>query len=162
MKLANKTAIVTGAAGGLGQAFCLALAAEGARIVAADIKSCSETVAKVVAVGGEALALRVDVADAAGTKQMAAQAVEQFGSVDILINNAAVLASLTDTPFDEIEEAEWDQVMAVNVKGMWQCAKAVVPLMKQQGGGKIIREPLNNSLIPLAFRAFVDQGGFVQ
>src|SRR4029453_9759549 len=123
MRLKDRVAIVTGAARGLGQAYCFALAREGANIVAADILSCAETVAQVQQAGGEALA---------------AQTVQRFGRIDILVNNAAVYGGLKLTPFERIPEAEWDRVMAVNVKGIWLCCKTVIPIMKQQGKGKII------------------------
>src|SRR4029450_6968564 len=79
-----------------------------------------------------------DVTNAQSTQAMAAQALQRFGRIDILVNNAAVYGGLKLTPFDQIPEAEWDQVMAVNVKGLWLCCKAVIPTMKQQGNGKII------------------------
>ena len=138
MRLTDRVAIVTGAARGIGQAYSLALAREGAKVVAADILSCAETIAQVQKAGGEALGLTVDVADAQSTLAMAAQTVQRFGRIDILVNNAAIYGGLTLTPFEQIPEAEWDRVMAVNVKGIWLCCKAVLPMMKQQGKGKII------------------------
>ena len=138
MRLKERVAIVTGAARGIGQAYCLALAREGAQVVAADILSCAETVAQVQQAGGEALEVPTDVANAQSTQAMAAQTLQHCGRIDILVNNAAIYGGLTLTPFEQIPEAEWDQVMAVNVKGIWQCCKAVVPAMKQQGKGKII------------------------
>src|SRR5499426_680769 len=138
MRLKDRVAIVTGAARGIGQAYCLALAREGAHIVAADILSCAETVAQVQQAGGEALGVTADVANAQSTQAMAVQALQCFGRIDILVNNAAVYGGLKLTPFDQIPEAEWDRVMAVNVKGLWLCCKAVIPTMKQQGHGKII------------------------
>jgi 3-oxoacyl-[acyl-carrier protein] reductase len=138
MKLKDRVAIVTGAARGIGQEYCLALAREGAKVVATDILSCEETVAKVRAAGGEALGVKADVANDQSTQAMAAQAVQSFGRIDILVNNAAIVGDLRFTPFEQISEAEWDRVMAVNVKGMWLCCKAVMPTMKQQGKGKII------------------------
>src|SRR5262247_246607 len=138
MRLKDRVAIVTGAARGIGQAYCLALAREGAHIVAADILSCAETVAQVQQAGGEVLGVTADVANAQSTQAMAVQALQRFGRIDILVNNAAVYGGLQLTPFEQIPEAEWDRVMAVNVKGMWLCCKAVMPTMKQQGKGKII------------------------
>jgi 3-oxoacyl-[acyl-carrier protein] reductase len=138
MRLKNRVAIVTGAARGIGQAYCLALAREGAKVVAADILLCTETVATVQDTGGEAVGMTVDVTDAQSTQAMAAQTLQRFGRIDILVNNAAVYGGLKLTPFEQIPEAEWDRVMAVNVKGIWLCCKAVVPAMKQQGKGKII------------------------
>jgi NAD(P)-dependent dehydrogenase (short-subunit alcohol dehydrogenase family) len=136
MRLKDRVAIVTGAARGIGQAYCLALAREGAKVVAADILSCAETVAKVQDAGGEVLGVTADVASTPSTQAMAAQALQRFGRIDILVNNAAILAK--PTPFDQISEAEWERVMAVNIKGMWLCCKAVIPVMRQQGKGKII------------------------
>src|SRR5919109_282833 len=138
MRLKDRVAIVTGAARGIGQTYCLALAREGAHVVAADILSCSETVAQVQQAGGEVLGVTVDVADAQSTQAMAVQTLQRFGRIDILVNNAAVYGGLKLTPFEQIPEAEWDRVMAVNVKGIWLCCKAVLPTMKQQGKGKII------------------------
>lgn len=136
MKLDGKVAIVTGAAGGLGQEFCCALAAEGAQIVAADIRGAAETVDRVADAGGTALDVTADVTREDSTRRMADQALEKFGRIDVLINNAGILAEMK--PFDQIPEDEWDRIMSVNVKGMWQCAKAVVPSMRQQGFGRII------------------------
>jgi len=136
MQLKDRVAIVTGAARGIGQEYCLALAREGAKVVAADILSCEETVTKVKEAGGEALGVVADVASEPSTQAMAAQTVQRFGRIDTLVNNAAFFGKLT--PFDQIPEAEWDRVMAVNVKGIWLCCKAVVPTMRQQGKGKII------------------------
>jgi 3-oxoacyl-[acyl-carrier protein] reductase len=138
MRLKDRVAIVTGAARGIGQSYCLALAREGARVVAADILSCTETVAQVHQTGGEALAVTTDVADNRSTQALAAQTIQRFGRIDILVNNAAIYGGLKLTPFEQIPEAEWDRVMAVNVKGIWLCCKAVIPAMKQQGRGKII------------------------
>src|SRR5262252_8971234 len=138
MRLKDRVAIVTGAARGLGQAYALALAREGATVVAADILSCTDTIAKVQEAGGDAVGIAVDVADAQSTHAMAVQTVQRCGQIDILVNNAAVYGGLRRTPFEQIPEAEWDRVMAVNVKGIWLCCKAVMPTMKQQGKGKII------------------------
>src|SRR5215470_17689306 len=136
MRLKDRVAIVTGAARGIGQEYCLALAREGAKVVAADILSCEETVRKVQEAGGEALGTVTDVASEPSTQAMATQTVQRFGRIDTLVNNAAFFGKLT--AFDQIPEAEWDRVMAVNVKGLWWCSKAVIPTMKQQGKGKII------------------------
>jgi 3-oxoacyl-[acyl-carrier protein] reductase len=136
MRLADRVAIVTGAARGIGQEYCLALGREGAKIVAADILSCGETITIVRESGGEALGVETDVSNAHSTQDLASQAVERFGRIDILVNNAAILPK--NGPFDQIQEAEWDRVMAVNVKGLWLCCKAVVPVMRQQGAGRII------------------------
>jgi NAD(P)-dependent dehydrogenase (short-subunit alcohol dehydrogenase family) len=138
VRLTNRTAIVTGAARGLGQEYCLALAREGAKVVAVDIQSCEETLSKLRDAGSEVLEITLDVSSEQSTQAMADQVMHHFGRIDILVNNAALIGGGKFTPFDQIPEAEWDRVMAVNVKGMWQCCKAVIPMMKQQGKGKII------------------------
>jgi NAD(P)-dependent dehydrogenase (short-subunit alcohol dehydrogenase family) len=133
-------AIVTGAAGGLGRAFCLALAQKGAHVVVADLDyaGAEQTVEMLNESGNDGIAIAVDVSDETATLQMAAQAVERWGRIDILVNNAAIYAGLERKPFDAISIEEWDQVMAVNLKGPWLCTRAVFPLMKIQGKGKII------------------------
>jgi NAD(P)-dependent dehydrogenase (short-subunit alcohol dehydrogenase family) len=79
-----------------------------------------------------------DVSDAASVRALISTTVARFGRIDVLVNNAAVFATLRPQPFDEIPEAEWDRVMAVNVKGVWNCARAVAPVMRSQGGGRIV------------------------
>ena len=138
MKLQGKVAIVTGAARGIGQVFALCLAGEGASVVVADKLEVRETVEKVKAAGGEATGIQVDVTSAESTLEMAGETVKKYGSIDIIVNNAAMWGGLKFKPLDEIPEEEWDAVFAVNVKGIWQCCKAVVPYMKKQGKGSII------------------------
>ena len=138
MNFENKVAVITGAARGLGQEYAKQFASLGAQIVASDVRSCEETRAVVEAAGAECLALETDVTSAASTAEMAAAAVERFGGIDILVNNAALYGSLNFGPFDRLDEDEWDRTMNVNVKGIWQCCKAVVPSMKVREGGSII------------------------
>jgi 3-oxoacyl-[acyl-carrier protein] reductase len=138
MRLKDRVAIVTGAARGLGQEFCAALGREGAKVAAVDVLPCDETVARVCRAGGEAFGITADVTSEQSTQAMAIEARQRFGRIDILVNNAALWGGLRYRPFDQISEAEWDRVMAVNVKGMWMCCKAVIATMKQQGEGKII------------------------
>jgi 3-oxoacyl-[acyl-carrier protein] reductase len=136
MDIEGRVAIVTGAARGLGQEYSVALARHGAKIVAGDVLACDETLSRVKAAGGTAIGVTVDVSDRHSTEAMAAQAVSQFGRIDILVNNAALLGRLVS--FDQISEDEWDRIMAVNVKGTWNCCKAVIPVMRRQNKGKII------------------------
>jgi 3-oxoacyl-[acyl-carrier protein] reductase len=138
MQLENKVAIVTGAARGLGRAYAEAMAAEGAAVVAGDVRDCAETVAAVEATGGQALAVELDVAEMASCQAAADRAVERFGHLDILVNNAALYGALTGGRFNQIPEDDWDRTMDVNVKGIWNCCKAAVPAMREAGGGSII------------------------
>jgi NAD(P)-dependent dehydrogenase (short-subunit alcohol dehydrogenase family) len=137
-ELQDKVVVITGAARGIGQEFATSLAAAGARILAADVSDCAATVEQVRQAGGEAMGVVADVADAAATKAMAEAAVNAFGRIDALINNAALYGSLKGGRFDAITEADWDAAMAVNVKGIWNCCKAAVPAMRQSGGGSIV------------------------
>ena len=139
MQLENKVAIVTGGARGLGRAYAEALAAEGAAVVAADLNDCNDTVAAITAAGGRAVATQVDVADSQSCDAMASLAVDAFGRVDILINNAALYAGLKGARFEQLDEAQWDRVMQVNIKGTWLTSRAVVGAMRSSGdGGSII------------------------
>lgn len=138
--LDNKVAIVTGGANGLGKAYCLRMAQEGARVVVADIadKEAQAVVAEIKAAGGTAIALNTDVTSEAATKKMAGETVKAFGRIDALVNNAGFYHGMSRKSFDEISLAEWDKMMDVSVKGTWLCTRAVFPQMKTQGKGKII------------------------
>ena len=138
LRLQGRVAIVTGAAQGIGARYAAALAAEGAAVVCADVIDAEPVAALIRAAGGRALALRVDVSSAESVRQMAAASVEAFGRIDVLVNNAGLFANLALKPFEQIEAAEWDRVMAVNVRGPFECAKAVLPQMRAQGYGKIV------------------------
>ena len=142
LRLKNKVAIVTGGAYGIGRAFCLGMVDEGAKIVIADInlKAAKNTVKEIEKKGGEAIAVKTDVSILEDTLNVAKKAAEHFGKIDILINNAAVnfRERLTWGSFEKLDLAEWDRVMAVNLKGPFMCMRAVFPYMKKQGGGKII------------------------
>lgn len=142
-RLKDKVAIVTGAGHGIGRAFALGLSEEGARVLAADIdaQSAQETTALVRAGGGDAQACAVDVSVERSTLEMAKQAVQIYGGIDILVNNAAVFHSVPITGrsgFMNISLDEWDRLMAVNVKGVFLCIRAVFPYLKERGRGKII------------------------
>ena len=136
-RLHDKIAVITGAAAGIGFAYAKRFLAEGARVVVADIADPAAAVDKLDA-AGRALGMHTDVSDAVSVGAMVEAALARFGRIDVLVNNAAVFATLKPQPFDEIPEAEWDRVMAVNVKGVWNCARAVVPAMRAQGGGRIV------------------------
>ncbi len=143
--LDGKTIIVTGAARGIGQAYGLALAAQGANVIVADILDTADTVTLIETAGhGAAVGVALDVTDMDLCRAMAATALEKFGRIDGLINNAALFGPSDKTkgaellPFDAIDEQAWDNMMAVNVKGAWNCCKAVAPAMREQQYGKII------------------------
>jgi 3-oxoacyl-[acyl-carrier protein] reductase len=138
--LDSKVAIVTGGANGLGKAYCLRLAKEGARVVVADIleKEAEQVVDEIKAEGGQALAVKVDVTSEEATIRMAEETVKKFGRIDILVNNAAFYHGMSRRPFYEISSAEWDKMLAVSAKGTWLCTRAVFPHMKKLGKGKII------------------------
>ena len=129
--LEGKVAIVTGGARGIGRSYAEALAAEGAAVLIADLLEAEgeQTAKAIESDGGRARFQRVDVTDPASTESMAATAAAEFGGVDILINNAAMFATLTGGMFSDIDPDRWDRTMAVNVKGPFLCIKAVVPHM---------------------------------
>ena len=137
MRLHGKVAVITGGAAGIGFAYARRFLAEGARVVVADIVDPDPAVEK-LDTAGRALGVRTDVSDADSVGAMVEAALGRFGRIDVLVNNAAVFATLKPQRFEDIPEAEWDRVMAVNVKGVWNCARAVVPAMRAQGGGRIV------------------------
>ena len=136
--LDNRTIIVTGAATGIGQAFALGCAAQGASVVVADIGPADETMAAIEAAGGRALYVRADVSDEASTQEMARQALAHFGRIDGLVNNAAYFREVKLTEFEQIDPAIWDRIFQVNVKGVWNCCKAVMPAMRERKAGSIV------------------------
>ena len=135
-ELQDKVVIITGAAGGLGREFALGFAAEGAKIVAADVQEAglAETVKLVEAAGGQARAIQVDVTKKQSTDRLAEEAIKAFGRIDVLVNNAAIYATIKREKFTDIDPEDWDRVMAVNVKGAWLCSASVYPKMTQPGG----------------------------
>ena len=132
--LDGKVAIVTGGAQGIGLAIARGLAAEGARIVIADLRAAEEAAAGF----GDGVGLSVDVSSEADVARMVADTMQRCGRIDVLVNNAGLYASLAMRPFEEIPLEEWRQVMDVNVASMFLTCRAVVPVMRGQGGGKIV------------------------
>ncbi len=167
MQLKDKVAIVTGGARGLGREFALRLAKEGARITICDILDCAPVAEEIRALGGQALTLKTDVTIEQDTIEMAVRTAERFGGIDILINNAAVYGGIENKnfvrPFDEIAIQDWDKMMAVNLKGMWLCCKAVTPFMKKRGQGKIVNIASTVALagIPMFMHYTTSKGGVI-
>jgi NAD(P)-dependent dehydrogenase (short-subunit alcohol dehydrogenase family) len=139
---ADKVAIVTGSAQGIGRAYAEALAAEGAAVVCADRneKGVAATAAVIRESGARAVAIGVDVADEPSTLDMAAQAASQFGGIDILVNNAAIYHSMRLDSMMQVDLAYWNTVMGVNVNGVLLCTRAVAAYMKERGRGKVVNQ----------------------
>jgi 3-oxoacyl-[acyl-carrier protein] reductase len=131
-------AIVTGAAGGIGRAYCEGFGALGYSVVVGDIKDTAETVRAVEAAGGQAVGCELDVTSSSSAADMAALAEREFGRIDVLVNNAAFYLNVSIGPFEDIAASEWALIFDVNVRGPWVCAKAVYPAMSRQGGGSIV------------------------
>ncbi|MEQ9362002.1 MAG: 3-oxoacyl-ACP reductase family protein, partial [Rhodospirillales bacterium] len=136
----GKVVIVTGGGKGIGRVYCREFAKAGAKVVVADIDDTAnaETVAEIQDAGGDAIAATTDIVDDAQTSAMAAKAVEAFGRIDGLVNNASLMSVLARRDWTEIPTDEWDRVMEVNLRGTFSCSKAVFPHMKAQGKGKIV------------------------
>jgi 3-oxoacyl-[acyl-carrier protein] reductase len=141
--LKDKIVIVTGGAHGIGKAYALAFGQAGAHVVIADIdetaaENVAEAISKETAVAS--LGLRTDVSNEASTKTMAARALERFGRIDALINNAAVFSvvPMNRGGIETIEPEEWDRLMAVNLRGLFFCCRAALPAMRRQKSGKIV------------------------
>ncbi len=137
MRLKNKVAIITGAGRGIGAAFAVGFAKEGARIVIGDIADASNTVKLVEKEGSQAIYVKTDVSHEGDCMALAQKAFDRFGAIDILINNAAVFANIVLKPFFELSSEEFKRVVEINTSGAFHCIKAVFPYMKDKGG-KII------------------------
>ncbi|MBV9414717.1 MAG: glucose 1-dehydrogenase [Solirubrobacterales bacterium] len=131
--LEGQVAIVTGAAQGIGRKIAEGLAGAGARVVVADIQA-ADAVAD--SLGG--IAVAADVSDPQACERMAQSAIDAYGRIDILVNNAGIWSSLVPTPFEELSVEEWRRVFDVNVLGMWLVTRAVAPVMREVGRGRII------------------------
>ncbi len=132
----SRVVLITGAGGGLGRAFAEGFAAQGDRVVVADIDGpgAERTVEVLVGRGAEALAATVDVTSAESVRAMVDSLIARFGRLDVVVNNAAIYATLTRTPFTDIDPAEWDRVMGVNAKGTWLVSAAAFPHLTSPGG----------------------------
>ena len=134
----GKVIIITGGARGIGRVYSQELAKAGANVVVSDILDGEPCASEIREGGGEAVFVKADVTSEESVKALAAAAHDHYGRIDGLVNNAAIFADVRYAPFDEISVAEWDQVMDVNVKGVWLASRAVYPYMKEQGSGKIV------------------------
>jgi 3-oxoacyl-[acyl-carrier protein] reductase len=137
MKLKDRVAIVTGGARGIGKAIVLTFVREGARVVLVDVdqKSLEASKEEIEKMGGEALTISCDITKSSEVNEMVNQVQKTFGRIDILVNNAGIIRRGT---IDSVTEEEWDRVIEVNLKGTFNCCKAVSEIMKSQGYGKIV------------------------
>lgn len=146
MKLAGRTALVTGGATGLGRAFVQRLLADGARVAIGDLRGAQEAAKELDVTGTRCIGVNMDVADEGSVREAVATVAAQMGGVDILINNAALFSTLVNRPFEEYSGDEWMNVMRVNTLGPFNCAKAVAPHMKAQQWGRIINVASTSAL----------------
>lgn len=137
-RLEGKTAIVTGAAQGIGALMALALAKEGASVLVTDVQDTANAVKDITDAGGTAQGMKVDITSNEDLASMVETAKSAFGSLDIVVNNASIFATITPKPFFEIDDEEFDLIMRVNTRGVHQVMRAIVPTMLQAGSGKVI------------------------
>jgi 3-oxoacyl-[acyl-carrier protein] reductase len=140
LRLKGKVAIVTGGGQGIGRVFSLSLAKQGAKVIVADINKANaiNVEEEINTEGMEAKAVFVDVSNEQSTLHLVQEAADTYGKIDILVNNAAIFSTIKMKKMEDITEEEWDSMMNVNLKGVFLCSKAVVPVMKKQRSGRII------------------------
>ena len=142
MRLENKVGIITGSARGLGRAIALRFAQEGARLTICDILECEPVTKEIEAVGGEVLALKTDITSEKDTAEMAQKTIERYDRIDILVNNAGAIGGIEIPdfikPVEEMVAEDWNRYLEVNIKGTFNCCKAVMPYMKKQSRGSIV------------------------
>jgi NAD(P)-dependent dehydrogenase (short-subunit alcohol dehydrogenase family) len=140
--LTGRVAVVTGSGGGIGRGYALALAGAGADVVVVDVneEGGRRVAEEIVALGRRSLFVRADVSDSGSTQALASSVDAEFGGVDVVVNNAAMFAGLPSQSLEELDEALWDKVMAVNVKGVWLVTRSMLPLLRRRGGGVIVNQ----------------------
>jgi len=138
MQLSNKVAVVTGGAMGIGYAICEHLAEEGARIVVADRANAGQAAEKLKSRGFDAIGVDADVSSESDTENVAAAALDAYGRLDVLVNNAAIFSTIQQKPFEQLSVQDWRSILDVNVIGQFLCCRAVLPAFRKQGGGRII------------------------
>lgn len=137
-RLDNKVAVITGAAQGIGAMMAKAMADEGAKVLVTDVQDTSKAVKAITDAGGVAQGLKVDITSNDDLKKMVETATGELGGLDIMVNNAAIFATLQPKPFFQIDDDEFDTLMRVNVRGVHQVMRAIVPTMIEAGGGKVV------------------------
>jgi 3-oxoacyl-[acyl-carrier protein] reductase len=141
MDLKDKVVLITGGGTGLGRVTALAMAREGAHLAIGYSRSKAEalsTVEEIVGLGARAIAVQADVSNSAQVSNMVAQVMDEYGRIDVLVNNAGFTVFVPFHDLERMQEEDWDRLMAVNAKGPFLCCKAVVPIMRAQGGGRIV------------------------
>ena len=140
MRLQDKVVIVTGGGKGLGRVYSIGLAAEGARVVIAEIdaKAAARTADEITSAGGQAQSIPTDVSSLESVQALVQRTAADYDRIDVLVNNAALFADLPTRAWQDITPDEWDQVMAVNMRGVFMCCQAVIPVMALNGGGSIV------------------------
>jgi NAD(P)-dependent dehydrogenase (short-subunit alcohol dehydrogenase family) len=164
MRLEGKVALITGAGSGQGQEAAVLFAAEGARVIVADVneEGIRQTLEKVKAAGGEAVGRRMDVADADQVRDGIAYAVRTFGMLNVLYNNAGVYLRGKDGPVTRVDTDIWDVTLSINLKGMYLCCKYAIPEMIKVGGGSIVNTASAAGLIGTNYHAYsASKGGMI-
>ena len=153
--VSNKVVIITGAGQGIGKDYALAFADAGAKPVLAEINgdNLMKVASEIEAAGGDCLAVQTDVGDPASVSAMASKVIEAYGKIDVLINNAAMFATIGKQPFYDIPYDEWNKVLHVNITGSYNCACAVIKSMKAAGQGRIIN--ISSGTVPQGAPGFM-------
>jgi 3-oxoacyl-[acyl-carrier protein] reductase len=149
-ELAGQVAIVTGAARAIGREIALTLADRGATVVSIDLASSNDTVRAIEERGGAALGVEADVADEQDVSAAMDEVTKRYGRLDVLVNNAGLFAGLQRRPFWEIDPAEWDRIMAVNVRSVFLCSRAASASMREAGRGRIVNISSNTVVFGMA------------